>query len=268
MSNKIDITNKRFGKLIAIEDVGRSKDGKVLWLCKCDCGNIVTVIGKNLRNGNTRSCGCYHKLNLVGKRFGRLYVVSRADVDKWGRPAFVCRCDCGNEVIVSGNSLNRGFTKSCGCLQRELISNRAKKHGMRSTKFYKIYIGILDRCNNKNSTSYHNYGARGIKCLWSSFEEFRDDMYESYLDHIEKHGEKNTLIDRIDVNGNYSKENCRWATWEEQANNRTTNKYIKVDGEVLTVAQAAKKFGIIYETAQTRLRSGKNIFGLHEGKVK
>ena len=150
-----------------------------------------------------------------------------------------------------------GRTQSCGCLCVE----RSTKHGMRSTRFYGIYMGIINRCNRIIDKSYPTYGGRGIRCLWSSFEEFRDDMYQSYQDHAEKFGEGNTSIDRIDVNGNYCKKNCRWATRVEQQNNRRNNHLVEVDGEVLTVPEAARKYNINYNTIKTRLRAGKDIFG-------
>lgn len=92
-------------------------------------------------------------------------------------------------------------------------------HGMSQTAFYKKWTSMTSRCNNPNTDGYVNYGGRGIKIEWKSFKEFKDDMYESYLKHVEEFGQKQTTIDRINNDGNYRKDNCRWATYSEQITN-------------------------------------------------
>lgn len=201
------------------------------------------------------------RIDLTNERFDRLLVIKEFGKNKHGSILWLCKCDCGNEVVVSSNNLRHDHTKSCGCLNKKSVSSTNTTHGMKGTRFYNIYRGILQRCTNQNAPNYKSYGGRGIKCLWSSFEEFKEDMYESYLEHIEKYGEKNTSIDRIDVNGNYEFNNCKWATREEQQNNRRISNYLDIDGEILTVAQAARKYSINYQTIMSRLRNGKDIFG-------
>lgn len=246
---------KRFGRLLVTREATH-KDGRAYWHCKCDCGNEVDVSGKSLRRGYTKSCGCIKVVDLTGKLFGRLIVIEFSHIEK--RQAYwKCRCSCGAEIVVRGNGLQCGGTQSCGCLNRDLITT----HGMTGTRFYKIYQGIGQRCNNSNDIAYKYYGGRGIKCLWSSFENFKEDMYESYLDHVNEFGEDNTSIDRIDVNGNYCKENCKWSTQQEQANNKRNNHIVEVNGEILTVPEAARKYNINYSTIHTRLRNGRDIFG-------
>lgn len=132
-----------------------------------------------------------------------------------------------------------------------------KTHKMRSTRFYSIWTNMRSRCNNVKVRSYSDYGEKGIKVLWRSFEDFRDDMYESYLQHIKEYGEKDTQIERLDTNKSYSKQNCTWATIEEQANNKTTS--IKVDG--IPLKKIAKDNGIKYSTLYMRLKRKGNIYG-------
>ncbi len=137
------------------------------------------------------------------------------------------KCHCGAEKEISVYNVKSGKTISCGCESikqiRELGERTGKNkasysHGMFGTRFYKIYYGIKSRCENPNiGKSYKWYGAKGIKCEWKKFEDFRDDMYESYLNHCKEYGEKQTTIDRIDSSKNYNKTNCRWATYKEQA---------------------------------------------------
>ena len=159
-------------------------------------------------------------LTLNGQKFGKLTVIKFVDV-KNENSRFLCKCECGNEKIVYGNHLKNGNTKSCGCLKKENMSNLI--HGLTKTRFYEIWRGIKTRCLNKNHRSYEYYGKKGIKISekWLNFEQFKKDMYKSYLKHCNKFGIKETTIDRIKNTGNYDKNNCRWATWKVQFNNKS-----------------------------------------------
>lgn len=128
-------------------------------------------------------------------------------------------------------------------------------HGMESTKFYKVWCDFKARCFNKKNVQFKDYGGRGIKVCnqWLKFENFRDDMHQSYEKHVLKFGQNQTRIDRIDNNKGYSKENCRWVTVEESNNNRRDNLILKFKGKSLTVHQWAKICGIKADTLRKRL---------------
>lgn len=179
--------------------------------------------------------------DITGKKFGRLSVVSFIE-RKNLHTHWNCICDCGNKVITTNNNLSTGHTKSCGCYQRDEVRKRLIKHGMRNTKFFTIWASMRQRCRNKNCPDFKRYGERGIKVCerWNTFLNFKDDMHKSYLKHIEEFGEKDTTIDRINNNGNYSKENCRWATHKEQARNRRNNYFISYKGKVMCLASWAE----------------------------
>jgi hypothetical protein len=164
------------------------------------------------------------KLNdLTGKRFGRLLVRKRVGTNHHRKPIWECQCDCGNTKEVISSYLLKGMTKSCGCLRIELIGNR-KTHGMRNTRFYKLWIAMRRRCEYENNPSYKYYGGRGIQYCdrWQEFSNFKADMYDAYLAHVEEYGETQTTLDRIDVNKDYTPENTRWATWTTQNRNTRT----------------------------------------------
>lgn len=141
---------------------------------------------------------------------------------------WICECDCGKTKIVSSECL-RGGSQSCGCLTIEKRKERAK-HGKSNTKTYRIWAGIIQRCTNKNHHKYPRYGARGITFCpeWRKFKNFLNDMGECPNERS---------IDRIDNNGNYCKENCRWADIQTQARNRSNNRMIEINGEIKTMAE-------------------------------
>jgi hypothetical protein len=163
--------------------------------------------------------------DLTGKIFGRLTVVKRAENNKHGNTQWLCKCDCGNEIIVLASSLSFGRTVSCGCFASEATSKRFKKHGqsgIKRSRLYSIWAGMKARCNSGDIRVARYYKDRGISVCdeWESFKGFTMDMERSYIKHSEKHGEKNTSLDRIDPNKGYSKDNCRWATSKIQSKNQ------------------------------------------------
>lgn len=166
--------------------------------------------------------------DYTGEKFNRLTAVKF--VERKGADYFwLFKCDCGTEKILRTRAViaPTGEIKSCGCLLKEKAAQRcvlrSKTHGMRKTRFYGVWNAMKTRCENQKSEKYYLYGGRGIKVYWRNFQEFLEDMYESYVLHLEKYG-RDTSLDRIDVDGDYCKENCRWATAKEQANNTQWHK--------------------------------------------
>jgi len=191
-------------------------------------------------------------IDLTGQRFGRLTVIKRVYPFPT-RTYWECKCDCGNIITVVSPCLISGHTKSCGCYQIQQTKKSNTKHGMRHSRIYAIWCHMKSRCNNKNDGKYYDYGARGIKVCnkWLKFEGFYEDMGSTYKDDL--------TIDRIDFNGNYCKENCRWATISEQENNKSNNHLITFNGETDTMMNMSKKYHLTYSTLKHRIQRGWNI---------
>lgn len=252
-----DLRGKRFGKLIAIEPTEQRIGGRIVWKCRCDCGKEIEVASKSLLNGHRTKCNECRAENLCGNKYGNLTVIERSRNEqyakKYSNPVYKCICDCGNIVYVSAGHLKNGHTQSCGCLQKIATSNAAKTHGLSKDKIYRIWISMISRCEDINSTGYCNYGARGI----SVCAKWRNDFTEFYLWALSNGYKEGLTIERINVDGNYEPTNCTWATCKEQQNNKRNNHFITFNGKTQTMMQWSEELGINYATLNYRINIAK-----------
>lgn len=186
-------------------------------------------------------------IDHTDKRYGRLLAIRRVTNDR-NQPRWECRCDCGKTTYVDGYLLGR--TKSCGCLRERshLIHGGTKNKA--STREYAAWSTAKQRCTNPKNVRYEQYGARGITMCerWlTSFAAFVEDMGPA---------PKGMTLERIDTNRGYEPTNCRWASRLEQANNKRTNHLIPVDGELVSIAEAARRLGVEYGTLNSRIQRG------------
>lgn len=249
-----DLTGQRFGKLVVLDYDHTDDHGETFWKCKCDCGNLTTIRRQSLRSGSTISCGCskHEPENITGKRFGRLTVVKFAGRDGECKAKWLCHCDCGNELVVDAWNLKSGHTKSCGCSSAERIGNINKTHGLSRERIYPVWKSMKARCNNPNSFAYKNYGERGI----SVCDEWNNDFQAFYDWAIDNGYDPSLSIDRINNDGDYSPDNCKWSTPFEQANNRRLCRFIEYNGETHNIAQWSRLFGIPYKALYERVNRG------------
>ena len=200
-------------------------------------------------------------INLIGKKFGKLIVIDRAKNSEDGRRRWKCKCECGNITILQTNALRRGNTKSCGCLRKmKNEKNPNYKHGKRNTKLYYIWQGMKQRCYDTKSVKYHNYGKRGIKVC----DEWKND-FMSFYNWALKNGfcefknRKEQTLDRINNNGNYEPNNCRWVTQSENCRNRNNNKILVKDGISKTIAEWCEELGLNQRTVSKRAQKYEDI---------
>jgi hypothetical protein len=185
--------------------------------------------------------------NLTSQRFGRLLVLSYVGKN-YPRTAWLCACDCGESKVVFANNLRSGKTKSCGCLRAEKTTKRSTTHGKRRSLTYESWLGIKSRCYCSGHVSFEWYGRKGIQVCkqWkNSFENFLKDMGER---PSSRHS-----IDRIDSDGDYCPENCRWATEKEQSRNRSSNRMISYKGKTQCLTAWAEEAGLPMQTLHKRI---------------
>ena len=192
--------------------------------------------------------------DYIGDKFGRLTIIADAGKYKNNSYKVLCKCDCGNTVETLLCRLLSGNTQSCGCLKSQLVAKRNVKHNLSNTHLYRIYMGIKNRCYNTKDLNYKKYGAKGILMAdeWLGENGFHNfytwaDKNGYYYEKL-PNGRSKLTIDRIDNDKGYSPENCRWATNEEQANNKKMNVIIEVNGEKIHLRQLAKELNMNFNT--------------------
>jgi hypothetical protein len=307
-----DITGRKFGKLSVLRmSDKRNVSNDILWECECDCGNTKLATSGNLRNGDTKSCGCIKYIDyssfigeiygmlvilsftknnkkvhvlcecgniklkswsdiktghtkscgclskngrigvdLTGNRFGKLKVISRSETrNKYKDVLWNCLCDCGNSKLCTTGALQHGGNTSCGCTQGH------PTHGDWALRVRRIWMGMIARCYSPTATSYHNYGAKGVTVCeeWLDYFVFKEWAYKSGY-------EDNLTLDRFpDKKGDYGPTNCRWATYKQQANNKTNNAILNIDNQSKTISEWADLSGINQSRISTRIKLGWDV---------
>lgn len=258
--NFIDRTGKRYGKITVLSFIkaGLPPRYESIWLCVCDCGcHEERRTGSLHKQSRCRTCTETSKTNpklkkdLVGHRFGKLVVTKRATSLEKGIVLWECLCDCGSITVVRSQMLLRGGTKSCGCYRREVSKNNHRTtHGKTKTSEYNIWANMKSRCYNESDASYFRYGGRGTTVCerWlESFENFYEDMGER---------PKGLSIERMNNDGPYSPENCKWADSFEQNSNRRGNIMITHNNQTHHLKMWSRILDINYGTLHTRHTRG------------
>lgn len=255
-----DLTGRTFGllKVIGKGDPMIMKNGveRTQWRCQCECENIIDVEGGVLVREQRTDCGCVEDAQFIGKT--QHYLTPLRRVTK-SEPEFNkrnskywCQCVCGRVVPVDVKHLRGKTTKSCGCMFSQLIGNLHRTHGKSQCRTYTIWIDMIRRCHDSKVKSYEKYGAKGIRVCdrWrNSFEAFLEDMGECPSD--------GHSVDRFpNGSGDYEPGNVRWATWIEQARNRSTTRMIEFRGETRPLPEWAEVLGMDYEAVRARFKRG------------
>lgn len=189
------------------------------------------------------------KIDLTGQRFGYLRVLGEAPVRNRTHITWACICDCGVEKCISGPELRAGQTRSCGCMTSKMTADKNRTHGQSGTRLYGVWGAMIKRCTPHHERA-KDYFERGITVCerWKKFENFYADMGATWRPRL--------TIERVDNDKGYEPGNCVWATYHVQGNNKRNNHVIETPKGEMTIAQAARAFGIHYKTLRARIDRG------------
>lgn len=270
MRPKISLIGNTYWRLTVVsESKIKTSDNKIRYNCICICGNTKTVSRANLKSGDSKSCGCLLKevkeyqfnnnIDILGNRYGRLVVLGKKFIGK--KKYWECKCDCGVIKNILETSLRQGGSKSCGCIQkeslyigREFIKKHLETVNKLKTVEYTAWLNMKSRCLNKKNKHYQYYGERGIKIC----DEWVYD-FDIFLKDVGRKPSKKHSLDRIDVNGDYCKENCRWTTSHEQGVNRRHVIFCTKDEITLCKKDWAKKLNVSYYIFNKTLKKLNNF---------
>lgn len=191
------------------------------------------------------------RLDLTNRKFGKLLVIRKAKNQKH-KTMWECKCDCGKITFVTTSNLTCNKIKSCGCLKNEKLIQRNSLHKQRHTNLYEVWKTMKQRCYNPKNLSYKNYGGRGIFVC----DDWKNNFISFYNWSISNGYVKGLTIDRIDNNGNYCPENCRWVDRVLQANNTRFNKHITINGKDDTLSNWLKYYNITRNKYYNRIKKG------------
>lgn len=235
---------EKHNKLLILGFEHREKHS--LYLCRCDCGVEKYIDCDAVLSDRQKSCGCLRRIrkpyDLTGRKFGRLTVIKF--LNKKGKYYYwECLCDCGNTTTVSSGNLLSGSTLSCKCQRKENLVKSKTKHNSSKSRLYHIYLGMKRRCYNTKENNYNRYGGRGITVCPEWLD--KENGYTNFQRWAYSNGYADNLsIDRIDNNGNYEPDNCRWVDSTTQCRNRSSNRLITYNNQTKCISEWSEIYGI------------------------
>lgn len=261
MANRVkDITGEKFGKLTVLKRDGytNGKRKSILWLCKCDCGNEVLRTSAHLKQNYNSTCGKCNLINdleYIGKKFGYWTIIEPAK-GKDRKKSYLCECKCGTRKVVHLDTMKLGKSKSCGCFHKEKLIEDKTTHGKTGQRIARIYYNMMSRCYDEKNKRFSDYGGRGVRVC----DEWRNNSC-AFIEWATQNGYSDDLsIDRIDNNGDYSPNNCRFITTKEQSNNRRNSILLTFFGNTKTMKEWCDCIGEDYNKIYARYYRGYKAF--------